>query len=82
MILSTDLDQTLWGARIKRLKVGTARRLSATTQKTLVADLRIVLEPECSARAREVATRMTKPAESVATTADLLEKLGRLKRAG
>ncbi|MFV8247363.1 glycosyl transferase [Mycolicibacterium peregrinum] len=82
LILSTDLDQTLWGARIKRLKVGTARRLSATTQKTLVADLRIVLEPECSARAREVATRMTKPAESVATTADLLEKLGRLKRAG
>ncbi|OBB32725.1 glycosyl transferase [Mycolicibacterium peregrinum] len=82
LILSTDLDQTLWGARIKRLKVGTARRLSATTQKSLVADLRTILEPEYSARAREVATRMTKPAESVATTADLLEKLGRLKRAG
>ncbi|AIY46641.2 GtfA-like protein [Mycolicibacterium fortuitum] len=82
LILSTDLDQTLWGARIKRLKVGTARRLSATTQKTLLADLRTILEPEYSARAREVATQMTKPAESAAKTADLLEKLARLKRAG
>ncbi|AMD54903.1 hypothetical protein ATO49_14430 [Mycolicibacterium fortuitum subsp. fortuitum DSM 46621 = ATCC 6841 = JCM 6387] len=62
--------------------MGTARRLSATTQKTLLADLRTILEPEYSARAREVATQMTKPAESAAKTADLLEKLARLKRAG
>lgn len=82
LILSTDLDQTLWGARIKRLKVGTARRLSATTQKSLVADLRTVLEPHYVARAREVATEMTKPAESVATTAELLENFARLRRIG
>ena len=40
LILSTDLDQTLWGARVKRLKVGTARRFSTTTRESLVADLR------------------------------------------
>jgi UDP:flavonoid glycosyltransferase YjiC (YdhE family) len=73
LILSTDLDQTLWGARVKRLKVGTARRFSATTQKSLVADLRTILAPQYVARAREIATQMTKPAESVATAADLVE---------
>lgn len=75
LILSTDLDQTLWGTRIKRLKVGTARRFSATDEKTLVSDLRMILEPEYGTRAREVAALMTKPAESVATAADLVEKL-------
>jgi UDP:flavonoid glycosyltransferase YjiC (YdhE family) len=73
LILSTDLDQTLWGVRVKRLKVGTARRFSATTQKSLVADLRTILDPQYVARAREIATQMTKPAESVATAADLVE---------
>lgn len=73
LILSTDLDQTLWGTRVKRLKVGTARRLSATTEKSLVADLRTILEPQYAARAGEVATQMTKAAESIATAADLLE---------
>jgi UDP:flavonoid glycosyltransferase YjiC (YdhE family) len=73
LILSTDLDQTLWGARVKRLKVGTARRFSTTTQKSLIADLRTILDPECVARAREIATQMTKPAESVAAAADLVE---------
>ena len=78
LILSTDLDQTLWGARVKRLKVGTARRFSATTEKSLLADLRTILEPQYVARAREVATEMTKPAESVATAADLVENFARL----
>jgi len=82
LVLSTDLDQTLWGARVKRLKVGTARRFSATTEKTLVADLRSILEPQCVARAHEAATRMTKPAESPVAAADLLESYARLKRAG
>lgn len=40
LVLSTDLDQTLWGARVKQMKVGTARRLSATTQKSMIDDLR------------------------------------------
>jgi UDP:flavonoid glycosyltransferase YjiC (YdhE family) len=74
LILSTDLDQTLWGVRVKRLKVGTARRFSSTTRESLVADLRTILAPQYVARAREIATRMTKPAESVANAADLVEK--------
>ena len=81
LVLSTDLDQTLWGARVKRLNVGTARRLSATTQKSLVADLRTILAPEYVDRAREVANRMTKPADSVVIAADLLENFARLKKA-
>ncbi len=40
LILWTLPDQAAWGARVKRLKVGTARRFSATTQQSLVADLR------------------------------------------
>ena len=77
LILSTDLDQTLWGARIKRLKVGTARRFSSTTQKSLVADLRTILAPQYVARAREIATRMTKPAASATAVADLVEDVAR-----
>jgi UDP:flavonoid glycosyltransferase YjiC (YdhE family) len=77
LILSTDLDQTLWGTRIKRLKVGTARRFSAVTQKSLVADLRTILAPGYVARAREIATQMTNPAESVKAAADLVENLAR-----
>jgi UDP:flavonoid glycosyltransferase YjiC (YdhE family) len=73
LILSTDLDQTLWGARVKRLKVGSARRFSTTTRKSLVAELRTILAPQYVASARELATRMTKPAESVAAAADLVE---------
>ncbi|MGH3970639.1 MAG: glycosyltransferase, partial [Mycobacterium sp.] len=81
-ILSTDLDQTLWGARVKRLKVGTARRFSTTTQKSLVADLRTIFSPQYVTRARELATRMSEPAESVAAAADLVENFARRRRVG
>jgi UDP:flavonoid glycosyltransferase YjiC (YdhE family) len=77
LILSTDIDQTLWGARVKRLKVGTARRFSATTLETLVGDLRIILAPQYETRAREVATQITKPAASVAAAADRVEEFAR-----
>ncbi len=80
LILSTDLDQTLWGVRVKRLKVGTARRFSTTTQQSLIEDLRTILAPQYAARAREVAARMSKPAESVTTAADLVENLARKRR--
>jgi UDP:flavonoid glycosyltransferase YjiC (YdhE family) len=80
--LSTDLDQTIWGARVKRLKVGTARRLSTTTLESLVADLRTILAPQYVARAREIATQMTKPAESVAAAADFVEDFARARRVG
>jgi UDP:flavonoid glycosyltransferase YjiC (YdhE family) len=48
---------------------------------SLVADLREILTPHCAARAREVATRMSKPTESVARAADLLEEAARTARA-
>ena len=82
LILSTLLDQMLWGTRVKRLKVGTARRFSSTTRKSLVADLRRILAPQYVTRAREIATRMTSSADSVAAAADLLEDFARLRRVG
>lgn len=82
LVLSTWGDQAVWGTRIKQLKVGTARRFSATTHKTLVADLRTILAPECIARARELATRMSKPSESVTATADLMENFARTRGVG
>jgi UDP:flavonoid glycosyltransferase YjiC (YdhE family) len=74
--------QVVWGAAVKRLKVGTARRFSTTTEKSLVADLRTILAPEYAVRAREVAARMTRPADSVARAADLLENHARRARVG
>jgi UDP:flavonoid glycosyltransferase YjiC (YdhE family) len=71
--------QGIWGAAVKRLKVGTARRFSTTTEKSLIADLRRILAPQYVAHARELAARMTKPAESVAAAADLVEDFARLK---
>ncbi|MBS4729538.1 glycosyltransferase [Mycobacterium sp. SM1] len=75
-------EQALWGAAIKRLQVGTARRFSSTTRESLLADLRTILAPRCAARAREIATRMSTPADSVAAAADLLEDFARSWRAG
>jgi UDP:flavonoid glycosyltransferase YjiC (YdhE family) len=82
LILWLIHDQRVWATQIKRLKVGTARHISATTEKSLAADLRRILAPQYLARAREVATRMTKPVESVANAADLVEDLARARRAG
>ena len=81
LILWTLPDQALWRVRVKRLKVGTGRRFSATTAKSLVTDLRTILTPQYVARARELATRMTKAAESVTTAVDLVENFARLNRA-
>jgi UDP:flavonoid glycosyltransferase YjiC (YdhE family) len=78
LILWTALDQAIWAAQVKRLKVGSGRRFSTATRATLVADLRRILDPEYVARAREVATQTTKPAQSVANAADLLEKFAGL----
>ena len=57
-------------------------RLSTTTVRSLVAHLRQLLEPQYTTRAREIATRMTKPAESVAAAADLVEATARGERVG
>jgi UDP:flavonoid glycosyltransferase YjiC (YdhE family) len=79
LILWTVLDQPFFAAQLKRLKVGTGRRFSTTTEKSLVTDLRRILAPQYLARAREIATRMTKPAESAVAAADRVENFARLK---
>jgi UDP:flavonoid glycosyltransferase YjiC (YdhE family) len=56
--------------------------LSSTTEASLVSDLRTILDPQYAARARDIAPRMTKPEESIAATADLLENFARLRRVG
>jgi UDP:flavonoid glycosyltransferase YjiC (YdhE family) len=82
LILWVTADQPIWAAQVKRLKVGSARRFSATIEKSLIADLRRILAPQYVTRAREVATQMTKPAESVTTAADLLEDCASGRRRG
>jgi len=79
LILWSSADQPYWGNQLKRLKVGTARRFSTTTHESLVADLRRILAPQYAIRARELATRMTTPAKSVAKAADLFEDAVRRK---
>ncbi|MDT5152799.1 MAG: hypothetical protein QOI01_4532 [Mycobacterium sp.] len=79
LILWSSADQPYWGNQIKRLRVGTARRFSTTTSDSLITDLRTILTPECTARARELATRMTKPGESVEKAADLFEHAAQRK---
>jgi UDP:flavonoid glycosyltransferase YjiC (YdhE family) len=74
--------QFIWGSAIKRLKVGTARRFSTTTEKSLEADLRTILAPEYAIRAREIVSRMSGPGESVAAAADRLEDFVRLRPDG
>jgi UDP:flavonoid glycosyltransferase YjiC (YdhE family) len=73
LILWSTSDQPYWGNQLKRLKVGTARRFSSTSQETLVADLRRILTADYAARACDLAARMTTPADSVAKAADLFE---------
>jgi len=82
LILWTIRDQAILGAAVKRLQVGTARRFSSTTRESLVADLRTILAPQYLTRTREIATRMTKPAEGVTAAADLVEGFARLRRVG
>ncbi|OYN75060.1 glycosyltransferase [Mycolicibacterium sphagni] len=74
--------QVMWGAAVKGLKVGTSRRFSSATEKTLVADLRTILAPEYLARAQQLATDMIKPAESVAKAADRVEDFARRMQVG
>jgi vancomycin aglycone glucosyltransferase len=82
LILWFWLDQPVWAAGVTRLKVGSGRQFSASTLDSLVTDLRSILAPDYADRAREVAAQMSKPAESVARAADLLEDTSRLGRPG
>jgi UDP:flavonoid glycosyltransferase YjiC (YdhE family) len=73
LIQWSSADQPYWGNQLKRLHVGTARRLSANTPESLVADLRKILDPQYAVRAGQLATQLTTPANSVARAADLFE---------
>ena len=81
LILFWDLVHAIYGAAVKRLEVGTARRFSTVSEESLVSDLRAILAPEYVNRARELATRITEPATSAAAAADCLEDFARRKRA-
>ncbi|TXI43622.1 MAG: glycosyltransferase [Mycobacterium sp.] len=80
LILWMAGDQPFWGAQLKRLRVGTARKLISTTQDQLLSDLRQICTPEYETRARELGARMIPRAESVRLAADHLERFAR-KRA-
>jgi UDP:flavonoid glycosyltransferase YjiC (YdhE family) len=73
LVLWIGAEQPVWAMQVRKLNVGSARRFSRINRKSLVAELRKVLAPEYSVRAREVAAQMTKASDSVAITADLLE---------
>jgi len=75
-------DQPVWADAVTRLEVGSGREFWSTTLDLLVEDLRAILDPDCVTRARELATKMAKPAESVARAADLLEGAARIGRGG
>lgn len=80
VVLWVGADQPVWATQINRLKVGVAQRFSRTTARSLTKALRTALTPERQARAREVAVRMTPPAQSASRTADLLEAAARRGR--
>lgn len=80
LILWLWLDQPMWAEAVGALEVGVARAFSASTLDSLVADLRSVLDARYLKRAREVATQVTEPAQSVARAADLLEDAARTAR--
>lgn len=82
LVLWVTADQPIWAAEVKRLGVGSARRFSGTSRTALVAELRRILAPRYTHRARDVAARMTTPHESLTATADLLEAAVESGRAG
>jgi UDP:flavonoid glycosyltransferase YjiC (YdhE family) len=74
LILWVGADQPVWATQVNRLKVGIARRFSTTTPERLLGALHSVLAPRFTARARDVATQLTKSDASVGAAADLLEE--------
>ena len=77
LVLWVGADQPVWARQVKRIGVGTFERFSRIDHDSLLKALRTVLEPRYAARAKEVAARVVKPAVSVATAADLIEKAAR-----
>ena len=77
LILWDVADQFIWATQVKKLKVGSAKKLSSINRRSLIAQLRTVLASECASRARAIAPQLTPPAVGAATAADLLERTAR-----
>ncbi|BBY59809.1 glycosyltransferase [Mycolicibacterium sarraceniae] len=77
LILWTLPDQPFFAAQLRRLKVGAGRRFATTTENSLVTDLHRVLAPQYRARARELASQVTRPVDSAALAADYVEQFAR-----
>lgn len=73
LVLWISAEQPIWAAQVAKLKIGKARRFAGTTKKTLLKDLRKILEPKYVNRAREMAQRMTPSDVSVKKAVDLIE---------
>jgi len=82
LILWIAFDQPIWAGVLEKLKIGAGRRFPTTDRHSLVTDLRRILAADYRARALEVASRMTTPADSVTRAADLLEETARQGRFG
>jgi UDP:flavonoid glycosyltransferase YjiC (YdhE family) len=73
VVLWVSADQPVWAAGINRLKVGVAQRFSRTSARSLTRALRTAISSEYCERARAAGRRMTTPAQSLSSAADLLE---------
>jgi len=74
LILWEVADQPIWAGAVRRVKVGSAKRVTNITRKSLLKELRRILAPDCVARAREISSRMSNPADARDAAADLLEE--------
>ncbi|QLL09626.1 glycosyltransferase [Mycobacterium vicinigordonae] len=74
LVLWISAEQPLWAFQVMKLKVGKSRRFAGVTKKSLLKDLRAILEPKYLERTREIASRMTPSAVSVQKAVDLIEK--------
>jgi UDP:flavonoid glycosyltransferase YjiC (YdhE family) len=78
LILWDVADQPIWAGAVQRLEVGSAKRVTSVSRKSLLKHVRSILAPECLARAREISTQMSRPEDARAAAADLLEKAVRV----
>ena len=80
LVLWVGADQPFFANQIKKLELGAAQKFSDTTRDNLLTALRRTLADDVARRAAELATRLTPVADSVSTTADLLEEAARRPR--
>ena len=82
LVLWNGFDQPVWATSVALLQVGAERCFAESTLDSLIADLRVILELQYADRAREIAARMSRPAESLTRAADLIEAAAEQGRRG